>query len=54
MRIVDLHYVELLDDLLVNLDLPCLEGGNDLLAEVDGDQIIELIEALDLFVSLND
>ena len=52
MRVVDLHDVELLHDLVVDLDLARLEGRDDLLAEVDGQDVMQLVQRLNLLVSL--
>ena len=52
MRVVDLHDIELLYDLGVYVYLLHLENGYDLLAQVDGDEVVEGGQGLDLFVSL--
>ena len=53
MRIVDLHDIELLNDLLVNLQSSLLEWRHYGLSQVDGDQVMQCIQVLDFFVSLN-
>ena len=44
MRVVDLHHVKLLHNLVVDLDLPRLEGRNDLLAEVNRQDVVQLVQ----------
>ena len=42
MGVVDLHDVELLDDLLINLDLPGLERWDHLFAEINRQDVVQL------------
>ena len=53
MRVIDLHDVELLNDLLVNLQSSLLEWRHYGLSQVDRDQVMQCIQVLDFFVSLN-
>ena len=52
MRIVDLHHVELLHNLLINLDLSALESWDHFLAQVDGQDVVQPAQGLDLFIGL--
>jgi len=52
MSIVDLHDVKLLNDLLVDPNLPVLESWNDRLPKVNGEDIMELIQSLNLLVNV--
>jgi hypothetical protein len=51
MCIVDLHHVELLNNLLINLDFSGFERRNDFFAEVNSDDIMKLIQGLDFLIS---
>lgn len=53
MSIVDLHDVELLNDLLVDPDLPVLESWDDRFAKVNGEDVVQLIQSLNLLVNLS-
>ena len=44
MGIIDLHDVELLDDLLIYLDLPLFEHWDDLLAQINRNEVVKLIQ----------
>lgn len=52
MSIVDLHDIELLHNLLIDLDLSSFEGWNDFLTEIDGEDVVQLTKSLNLLVSL--
>ena len=52
MRVVDLHNVELLYDLGVYVYLLHLEDWYDLLAKIDGDQVVQRSQGLDLLINL--
>ena len=52
MRVVDLHNVELLYDLGVYVYLLHLEDWYDLLAKIDGDQVVQRSQGLDLLIDL--
>ena len=52
MCIVYLHDVELLDNLSVDFDLLCFELWNNLLSEVNGDDVVQYVEALDFLICL--
>lgn len=52
MRVVDLHHVELLNDLLVDLQSSLLEWWHYRLTQVDRDQVMQMRQVLDFFVSL--
>lgn len=54
MSIVDLHHVELLNNLLINLDFPGLERRNDLFAQVNSDDIMKLVQSLNFLISCFD
>ncbi len=50
MRIIDLDYGELLHQFVVDLELLLLELGDDLLAQVDGQDRDDRVEVLELFL----
>ena len=52
MRVVDLHDVELLNDLLINLQSSLLEWRHYGLSQVDSDQVMQRCQVFDFFVSL--
>jgi hypothetical protein len=52
MSIIDLRNVELLQDFLVDVNFSVFESWNDGFAKVDGDNIVQNLQALDFFVRL--
>jgi len=52
MRVVDLHHVELLNNLLIDLQSSLLEWWHYRLTQVDRDQVMQMRQVLDFFVSL--
>ena len=52
MRVVDLHHVELLNNLLIDLQSSLLEWWHYRLTQVDRDQVMQMRQILDFFVSL--
>ena len=50
--VVDLHDVELLQDLHIDASLLLLELWDDLFSQVDQDQLVEGCQVLDFFLSL--
>lgn len=51
-RVVDLHYVELLDYFLVQACFALFEVWNNFLTEVNGDDVIQLTKRFDFSVCL--
>lgn len=52
MCVIDLHHVELLNNLTVDFRFACFEFRNDSLAQIDGYYVIQDTESLYLFLSL--